>query len=152
MEAVSVNATTNDESQRPRLKYALPVYIAAARVRVTADRRLGLTTPEAIRRLARGDVDHHVREAIHAESERRHRTKNAPIASDTPRSRWDIDVYFAAAELRVATDRRLGIETPENIRRLARGEIDPTVRRALVGDDIKDYPRPETSSGSGGVF
>lgn len=125
---------TEDHVMEPNLRYDLPVYVAAARVRVTADEQLGIETPEAIRRLARGEVDARVREAVRRAGERRERAEKVATGWEDLKTRRDLDVYIAAAELRVATDRRLGIETPESIRRLARGEIREAVKRALLGE------------------
>lgn len=119
---------------RPRLKYNLGVYIAAARVRVNADKRLGVDTPETIRRLARGEVDERTRQAVLRAGERRESAEMASRACSELKERQNLDVFVAAAELRVATDRRLGIDTPESIRQLARGVIDPAVKRALLND------------------
>lgn len=128
---------------QPRLKYNLGVYIAAARVRVNADRRLGIETPETIRRLARGEVDDRTREAVKRAGERRERAERTSRTSAELKMRRKLDVYVAAAELRVAVDKRLGIDTPESIRRLARGEIDPAVKRTLVGDGSEEEEEEE---------
>lgn len=115
----------------PRPRYSLEIYVAAAQVRVATDQRLGIDTPEVIRRLARGDVDPHIREAIERETERRKRSERARRSTPIPGATYSRDVFQSAAELRVATDRRLGLDTEESIKRLARGEIGEETERVL---------------------
>lgn len=115
----------------PRPRYSFQIYVAAARIRVATDKRFGIDTPELIRRLARGDVDPHIREAIQRETARRKRNERARRSMDHQDATYSREVFQAAAELRVATDRRLGLETEERIKRLARGEIGEETERVL---------------------
>jgi hypothetical protein len=124
------------------------VYIAAAKVQVTAHKRLGMKTPEVVERLARGEVDDRVREAIQRDTEERRRAASRKFR--VPQLKYSLDVYVAAAELRVATDRKLGWETPETIVRLAHGEMDEWLQQALFENNTNEAEhRPESKSHPG---